>query len=296
MVERSWRIVLITTVQPIAANLLPVLRELGHDPVAIIGARRPAGQAAPRGGFPELSDSSAPPGVDVLLARDKWSMEPLLRACRPDLAICWGFPWRIPLAALEVPRLGSINQHPGLLPRHRGPIPISWAIRDGDTAYGMTWHRMDADLDTGRILAQTTVPMEDGDFDYLTIGPRLLRAAIDLLPRVFERLAADDPGEPQSTEGVTWAGHFGADYATIDWRLPARAIHNQVRAWAFVAGTNPVPGPIAQLNGEKVRITRTSLVPPLDAEGTIRMKTGDGPIWVVAWEPVEERSESPSAT
>jgi len=290
MAETGWRIVLITTVQPIAENLLPVLLQLGHEPVAILSARRPAGQPVPRLDFPELSDSSAPQGVDVVLARDKASIAPLLRTYRPDLAICWGFPWRIPLAALEVPRLGSINQHPALLPRHRGPIPISWAIRDGDADYGVTWHRMDADLDTGGILAQTTVPMEDDDFDYLAIGPRLISAAFDLLPRVFERLAAGDPGDPQPADGGVWAGHFGEDYAAIDWHQPARAIHNQVRAWAFVTPTNPVRGPIAELNGVRVRITRTSLVEPGangNGPGAIRLETGDGPIWVVAWEPAE---------
>jgi methionyl-tRNA formyltransferase len=277
-----WRIALITTVTPVAGFLVPALRALGHEPVAVISARRPA--PGPRSDFPELSDSTAPPGLDVLLARDKWSMEPLLRACRPDLAICWGFPWRIPLTALEVPRLGSINNHPAMLPRHRGPIPISWAIRDGDAAYGVTWHRMDADLDTGRILAQTTVPMEDDDFDYLAVGPRILGAAIELLPRVFERVAAGDPGDPQSTDGVTWAGHFGEDYATIDWRLPARRIHDQVRAWAFVTATNPVVGPITKMDGARVRLTRTSLVDP--GGDARRMETGDGPIWIVASEPI----------
>ena len=143
-------------------------------------------------------------------------MEPLLRACRPDLAVCWGFPWRITLAALEVPRLGSINLHPAILPRHRGPIPISWAIRDGDRRYGVTWPRMDADLDTGGILGQATVPMDDEDFDYLAVGPRLLGAAIDLLPRVLERVAAGDPGDPQNAENVTWAGHFEAGDASIN--------------------------------------------------------------------------------
>jgi methionyl-tRNA formyltransferase len=284
MAER-WRIALITTVTPVAEFLESALRDLGHEPVAVISARRRA--PVPRGDFPELSDSTAPPGLDVLLARDKWSIEPLLRACRPDLAICWGFPWRIPLPALEVPPLGSINLHPAVLPRHRGPIPISWAIREGDAAYGVTWHRMDADLDTGGILAQTTVAMEDDDFDYLAVGPRILRAAIELLPRVFERVAAGDPGDPQSTDGVTWAGHFGEDYATIDWRQPARNIHRQVRAWAFVTATNPVVGPIADLDGERVRVTRTSLVDPGD--GARRVETGDGPLWVVASEAVAPR-------
>ena len=50
-----------------------------------------------------------------------------------------------------------------MLPRHRGPIPLAWAFRDGDGQYGVTWHRMDAELDTGPILAQATVPMEDDE-------------------------------------------------------------------------------------------------------------------------------------
>jgi methionyl-tRNA formyltransferase len=284
LMAEPWRIALITTVTPIVEFIVPALRGFGHEPVAIISARR-SGPPPPTREFAELSDSSAPSGLDVMLARDKWSMEPLLRACRPDLAICWGFPWRIPVAALEVPRLGSINQHPAMLPRHRGPIPISWAIRDGDAHYGMTWHRMDANLDTGGILAQTKVPMADDDFTYEVLGPRLLRAALDLLPQVFERIAAGDPGDPQPAEGSTWAGHFGEDYATVDWRQSARAIHNQVRAWAFVTATNPVLGPIAELDGERVRLRRTSLVDPGD--GARRVETGDGPIWIVTSEPIE---------
>jgi methionyl-tRNA formyltransferase len=282
MSDERWRIALITTVTPIAALITPVLRELGHEPVAIISARR-SPPAAPRD-FPELSDTTAPPGLDLLVARDKWSMEPLLRACRPDLAICWGFPWRIPLPALQVPRLGSINCHPAMLPRHRGPIPIAWAIRDGDSRHGVTWHWMDADLDTGGILAQAPVPMQDDDFDYTDLGPRTARIAFGLLPRVFERVAAGDPGDAQPAEGATWAGHFGEDYATIDWTRPARAIHDQVRAWAFANASSAVVGPIAELEGRHVRLTRTALADP--GEGAIRVEAGDGPIWVVASEPL----------
>jgi methionyl-tRNA formyltransferase len=281
-----WRIALITTVTPIAEVLTDALRQAGHEPVAIISARsrRPAGAA--RDDFPELSDSTAPKGLDVLLAHDRNAVQPLLRATRPDLVVCWGFSWRIPQAALEVPRLGAINCHPALLPRHRGPIPISWAFRDGDTRYGLTWHRMDANLDTGGILAQTTVPMEDDDFDYLTIGPRLIGTALGLLPRVLERVAAGDPGDPQSDEGASWAGWLGEDYAKVDWTQPRRRIHDQVRAWAFAGPGGPVVGPIAELDGRRVRLVRTALADPGD--GGIRVEAGDGPLWVIRSEPLDQ--------
>ena len=77
--------------------------------------------------------------------------------------LCAGFPWKLPQEALDVARLGSVNEHPALLPRHRGPIPLAWALRDNDGQFGVTWHRMDAELDTGPILAQTTIPIEDDD-------------------------------------------------------------------------------------------------------------------------------------
>ena len=121
----SWRVCMICTIRPIAHVLAGALREQGHEPVALVAPRPPAGADEP----PEplrLTPSSAPAGVDLLFARDKWSIERLLRAYEPDLTVCWGFPWKLPQGALDVARLGSINQHPALLPRHRGPIPFAW--------------------------------------------------------------------------------------------------------------------------------------------------------------------------
>jgi methionyl-tRNA formyltransferase len=187
-----------------------------------------------------------------------------------------------------------MNNHPALLPRHRGPIPISWAIREGDDSYGVTWHRMDAELDTGPILAQASVPARDDEFDFETLGPRLLEAALEILPRAIERLAAGDPGDPQAPEGATWAGHFDADYAAIDWSKPAAEIQRQVRAWSFATGTERVPGPLATIDGRLVKVKRTSLTEPTGQGDSIRMDAGDGPIWVVAWEPIEAPVEAPA--
>jgi methionyl-tRNA formyltransferase len=278
----AYRIVVISAVLPVAEPLIAQLRELGHDPAAWLLPRRAKDRPAPPWG--EVTDPVAPAGVSLLFARDKHAVAPLLRGLAPDVVLCWGFGWKLPQEALDVPRLGAVNHHPGLLPRHRGPIPMAWALRDGDPEFGLTWHRMDAELDTGPILAQTTVPIEDGDSTIEVIGPKLIQAALALLPRVFERLEAGDPGDPQSTEGVTWAGMFEEDYAVVDWAQPARAIHNQVRAWMLTFGMSPVEGPIAELDGERVKILRTSLTDPGD--GARSVECGDGRIWIVESEPV----------
>jgi methionyl-tRNA formyltransferase len=274
-VAEKWRIVLVTMIAPVAERVVPALRELGHEPVGIVTARGTADRP------PDviLTDATAPDGLDLLFAKDKWSMEPLLRALEPDLMMCWGFPWKIPQAALDVPRLGSINQHPALLPRHRGPIPLAWALREGDGRFGITWHWMDSELDTGALLAQTSIPIEDDDFEIMEIGPKLGIAAFSLLPQVFERIAAGDPGDPQPTEGATWAGHFEDDeYVRVDWSHTTRQIHDQVRAWNLTFGMSGIVAPVAELDGEQVRLTRSSLRDPGD--GARRVECGDGPLWV----------------
>ena len=112
---------------------------------------------------------------------------------------------------------------------------------------------MDAELDTGNLLVQGTVPIEDDDVDIATFGAKLRAGAVDLLPRALERVAAGDPGDPQPAEGATWAGHFeDDDYVRIDWSDPARAIHNQVRAWQLTFGLSGLRAPIAELDGEEV--------------------------------------------
>ena len=277
----SWRVVTVCTIGPIAHTLVDGLRQLGHEPVALIAPRRPPGEPPSE---LALTDSTAPQGVDLLFAREKWALERLVRAYEPDLLICWGFPWKIPQEALDAPRHGSINMHPGALPRHRGPVPLAWALRDGAGEWGITWHRMDAELDTGHTLAVGSVPIGDDDVSIDEIGPRLLAAAMELLPRALERVAAGDPGDPQPAEGVGWAGHFTDDeYAVIDWTQPARSIHDQVRAWHLTFGLSGVRAPRAELGGEQVVVLETRLTDP--GNGARRVECADGPLWVVATEP-----------
>jgi len=290
-----WRVAIITSVAPIAHAFADAIRAVGHEPVAVLTPRRK--QSMP----PDIGvwDATAPPGLDILIPHNKRAMAPLLRAVEPDLVICFGFPWLIPADALAVPRLGIVNLHPALLPRHRGPIPTSWAVRAGDATYGVTWHRMDAEFDTGNILAQAPVPMEPDDSDIRVVGPRLIRAAVELLPRVFERIAAGDPGDPQNATGdEPYASWFEEDYAAIDLSRTRAEIDRQVRAWSLVGGS-PFPAPTLDIDGRQVVVKKLSLVDPEaggadGAPGTtapIRLEAADGPIWILQSEPVATADE-----
>jgi methionyl-tRNA formyltransferase len=139
---------------------------------------------------------------------------------------------------------------------------------------------MDAELDTGGILAQGSVAIDDDDVEIMQIGPKLGAEAFRLLPGVLERVAAGDPGDPQDDALATWAGHFeDDDYARVDWSWPARRIHDQVRAWSLTFGLTPVVGPVAELDGERVRLLRTSLRDP--GAGARRVACGDDALWIV---------------
>ena len=272
----AWRVFMICSIRPIAEALAGELRALGHEPVALLTPRRPAGDTPPE--FLELTGSKAPPGIDLLFAKDKWSIERLVRAYEPDLTICWGFPWKIPQAALDVARLGSINHHPGLLPRHRGPIPFAWTLRSGDTEWGFTWHRMDAELDTGNILGQVRVPLDD-EHSWEELTPKLAETVGAMLPAVLARVESGDPGDPQDETQASYLGKFEPEYVRIDWARPAAEIERQVRAWRFHAAI-PRGGALAEVDGELVRVLRVSR----EAGKGTAMACGDGTLWIVETE------------
>src|SRR5262245_62079738 len=95
-----------------------------------LAARTPRTHRRRPGG--ETTDKSAPQGLNLVMARDKGDLAGLLRGLEPDVVLCFGFPWKILQEALDVPSYGIVNQHPAPLPRYRGPIPMSWAFREGD--------------------------------------------------------------------------------------------------------------------------------------------------------------------
>lgn len=85
-----------------------------------------------------------------------------LRETAPDLILTYHFDQILKPETIGLARLGGINGHPGLLPRHRGPVPTIHALAEGPGSFGMTLHRLAATIDTGAILAQEAVPLPAG--------------------------------------------------------------------------------------------------------------------------------------
>lgn len=263
------RIAILTQLPWIAQRLSRRVRRLGHR-VAVVVA--PAGSGCD---WEQFASSR----TDLLFVRRGDDLARVLRARDAQALICWCYPWKVSQDALSLPQLGCINLHPSLLPRHRGPMPLSWALRCGDVEVGVTWHRMVEKVDAGRILGQASFPIVDDDRTPEDFWSRLDGLALSLLPEVLQQLCRGVPGLEQQHERATWAGAFQRDdYVWVNWAWPAQAIHDQVRAWALTGGYPPIAAPIADVDGRRYQLLCTSLTAPGDASPLVR--TGAGPLWL----------------
>ena len=157
----------------------------------------------------------------------------------------------LPDALLAIPRLGMINVHASLLPNYRGAAPIHRAVIDGEHETGVTIMRVVTELDAGPMLATARRPIGPDE-----TTPEVERALADLGASLVARggraagRAATASRSPQDHAQATYAPKIERHEGTIDWTLPAAAIHNLVR------GLQPWPLVSATLDG--VRCLRSS--------------------------------------
>ena len=280
--DAPWRVVIVSQIPRIAQGYAELLRAIGHEPVAHLAARFPARFDSPRAReFAGKLLAEGPQDLDLVYPATRDGVASVLRSYEPEVLLCTAFPWRLPAEALAVPRIASINGHPSLLPKYRGPTPMGWAVRNGETEIGMTYHVMDETFDTGGILAQKAVPLDD-DETLDSLWPKLGAASAELLPVVFERLARGEKGDPQ--EGGDYQSLFDDDYAFVDLSQTASEVHTQTRAWRLAPVGKGERGPILKRDGERIRLVKTSLT---EVDGVERLYCADAPLWIVESEAVE---------
>ena len=281
--ERPWRIVLLSMILPATLGLDAIARSLGHETVALLTPR--LSDDAPPDMIERWRDllAGAPAHLDICLVPGKDRLVRLLEAYEPDLCLCLGYRWLLPPEALAIPRLGVLNGHPSLLPRRRGPFPVAWAVREGDAELGLTFHLMDGAFDTGPVLAQGSRPMPSEDYDWPIFQPLFAELSQELLPKALERIARGDRGDVQLPGDYPYAGRFPASFSELDLSQPAAVVHRHVASWRFTFMQDGERGPLTTLDGERVRILRTSLGGAVD--GGPALACSDGPLWVLELEP-----------
>lgn len=180
----------------------------------------------------------------------------LLESLKPDVIVVAAYGQMLPPEVLSIPEFGCLNIHPSLLPKYRGPAPISSAILAGDEVTGVTIMLLDFGMDTGPTLAQTSVPIEQSDTAE-SLGSRLARIGADLLVETLPRwLHGDVAPRQQGEEGVTYTRALSKRDGEIDWGLPAAEIERRIRAFY------PWPGCHTHWNGKMLKILEASDVLP----------------------------------
>jgi len=172
--------------------------------------------------------------------RDWSSFRQSVRQERSELLVSWFYTRRIPMDVVTSCPLGGIGVHPSLLPRHRGPDPFFAAIDAGDRHTGVTVHRLEADYDTGAILAQRSLTIDPG-WNAWQLARALDRPSLSVLRDVVRRAAAGDSleGEPQDEREATDAPLPTGEDRVLRWNQPADRIVRRIRALA------PNPGAVA---------------------------------------------------
>jgi methionyl-tRNA formyltransferase len=198
---------------------------------------------------------------------------------RPDLGVLADYGQIIPRELLDLPRLGILNLHPSLLPRHRGATPIPAAIAAGDPRLGVTIIRMDEGLDTGPIVTATAWPATGRE-----TAPQLeafaAREAATLLGRTLDRwVAGEIRPKPQPEAGATITRRLRRDDARLDPTRPVAQLERHVRAYL------PWPGSALETPAGRLVVHKASVAPtePNDEPGTfvahgdgLALATGDG--------------------
>ncbi|MEW9906143.1 MAG: bifunctional UDP-4-amino-4-deoxy-L-arabinose formyltransferase/UDP-glucuronic acid oxidase ArnA [Candidatus Symbiodolus clandestinus] len=168
-----------------------------------------------------------------------------IRQLAPDILFSFYYRQLLGPEILQIAPQGAYNLHGSLLPRYRGRAPVNWVLVNGETETGVTLHRMVERPDAGAIVAQRTVAIAAED-TALTLQRKMNRAAQTLLADTLPSfLQGIPPLRPQDEQKASYYGARTATDGLVDWRQPATAIANLVRAV-----TQPYPGAFTWL-GER---------------------------------------------
>lgn len=155
----------------------------------------------------------------------------------------------VPQELCKIPKHGTIQYHPSLLPKYRGPSAINWAIALGEDKTGLTIFRPSDGLDEGEVILQKEVVIAPDDtlgkvyFDKLfPLGVKALLEAADLVVANKHQEVIQDESK------ANYEGWFGVDAAQIHWATHINQIYNLIRA------SNPAPGAWTKFGEQKVQI------------------------------------------
>lgn len=275
------------------------LRALLDDPrYEVVGVVTQPDRPVGRGGAvqpPPVKQAVQGLGLPVIqpeTLRDPAELE-RLAALRPDVGVVAAYGEILRRAALQIPPLGYLNIHPSLLPRHRGPAPVTGAILAGDAETGVSVMRLTGKMDAGPILAQQRVPLSP-DAWAGALTDRLFHLGAQLLLDALEPYAAGALApQPQDEAQASYTRLLSRADGQIDWGAPAEQIERMTRAY------DPWPGAFSTWRGQPLKIIAArpqpwhGPQPPgslIDRRDAVLVATGAGALELLTVQPAGKKA------
>ena len=233
-----------------ARGALEKIIEAGHEVVLVVTQPdKPKGRSGELQ-FSEVKQCAVEHGLNVFQpVRIKLPENVAeLKKYDADIYVVAAFGQILSQEILDIPKFGCVNIHASLLPKYRGAAPIQQSIIDGEKETGVTIMQMAAGMDTGDILIQKTIPIDENEtggglFDKLSVlGAELIVEALPMIER------GELTPVPQDEAKATKCGKLSKDMGKIDFDKPATDIRNLVR------GLNPWPSAFTHLEGKMLKI------------------------------------------
>lgn len=207
-----------------------------------------------------------------------------LKKLAPDLCVTAAFGQILSQEILDIPRLGNINVHASLLPRHRGSAPIAYAISQGDSVSGVTTMMMDRGIDTGDMLL--TAETEIGETETCgELTERLSLLGAELLAETLDRLEAGTLKAVRQDESrMTYDPMLTREMGEADFNLPA------ARVKGLINGLNPWPCVSVPMGEGKLKLLRAKVaegsgdpgeVLTADPKGGLVIACGEGAVRIL---------------
>ena len=226
-------------------KVLQKLTENGEEVVAVYTTQDLAGKRNP------LKELAIQIGIPVFQPGPMRVPEiyEAYKRLKPDLNVMAFVTTILPDSILNYPRMGTIQYHPSLLPKHRGGSAINWAIINGETKTGITIFWPDKGIDTGPILLQKEVEISPDDTVGSLYFEKLFPLGIEALVEGIELIRKGiAPRIPQDESKATYEGLCTEKNAIINWSAPINRVYNLIR------GTDPQPGATTYFQGKKLKI------------------------------------------
>jgi len=255
--------------QAFGKECLEALLSKGKDEVAAVYCA-PDKENKPLDPIKEYALEQGLPVVQPRNFKDKEVLDEM-RSFNADLCVMAYVTLFVPEAAREIPTQGSICFHPSLLPKHRGPSSINWAIISGSTKTGLTIFWPSDSLDEGDILLQKGVEVDQDDTLGIVYFQKIFPLGVEAVLESIDLVRSGNPPRIKQDESKatyeSWCKH---EDAKIDWTRPVSEVYNLIR------GTNPQPGAWTTHNGDVLKIFDCSMSEVSGIPGVVKEISEDG--------------------